>query len=568
MITLKHLTIRDIFYRSQMAFADRPSLSFVGKKNISYATMATIVKNLSGLLLTIGIKKGDRVALIGENSPNWGMAYLSITTIGAVVVPVLPDFSSTEMESIITHSGAKVVFVSAKIFNRLNISGLKQIDSFILLNSLEPINEQSYNAAEKHEYKLPCTNINLDYSEVDFPRPQEDDLAAIIYTSGTTGRPKGVMLSHKNLISNLISTSIIQHMDENDRLLSILPLPHTYECSLGFLLPIATGAAVYYLEKPPTAAALIPAMQMVRPTMMLSVPLVIEKIYRAKIRPELTSTSLKKKLYAFPPTRKLLHRVAARKLHQTMGGCLHFFGVGGAKLSFDTEQFLYEGKFPYSIGYGLTETSPLISGCTPKIVRMRCAGYCLPGQELKIHNPNPETGEGEILVRGCNVMSGYYKEPKLTQEVFLDGWFRTGDLGMVDSHGYVQIMGRSKNMILSASGENIYPEEIEDVINKNEMVVESLVYEMKGKLMARVHLNHELIEKYISNLHISAHNLQLTAKDMQKAVEEYSIRLMGDIMESVNSKVSRFARLSKIVEQVEPFEKTPTQKIKRFIYKN
>lgn len=568
MITLKHLTIRDIFYRSQMAYPNRPAFSFVGKKPINYASMATIVKNLSGMLLTIGIEKGDKVALIGENSPNWGMAYLSITTIGAVVVPVLPDFSPSEMETIIKHSEAKVVFASAKIYNRLEVANLKQVDSFILLNNLEPINEQTYNSNEPHEYRLPVADVNIDYCNFEFPRPAEDDLAAIIYTSGTTGRPKGVMLSHKNLISNVISTSFIQHMDKDDRLLSILPLPHTYECTLGFLLPVATGAAVYYLEKPPTAAVLIPAMQSVKPTMMLSVPLVIEKIFRTKIKPELTSTDLKKKLYSIPITRKILHRIAAKKLHQTMGGCLHFFGVGGAKLSYETEQFLYEGKFPYSIGYGLTETAPLISGCTPKIVRFRCAGYCLPGQELKINNPNEATGEGEILVKGCNVMQGYYKEPELTEEVFSDGWFKTGDLGTLDSHGYVQIMGRSKTMILSASGENIYPEEIEDVINKNELVIESLVYEMKGKLMARVHLNHDLVDKYIANIHASAQNLQATAKDLQSSAEEYTMNLMNDILVSVNSKVSRFSRLSAIVEQVEPFEKTPTQKIKRFIYKN
>lgn len=559
MISLKKLTIRDIFFRSRMAYSNRPALAFVGSDPISYADMAIIVRNVSGMLNTLGVKKGDKIALIGENSPNWAMAYFSITTIGAVVVPILPDFSATEMEAIIHHSESKVVFVSAKIFNQLNLDNLRGIDAFVLLNNLEPIDEQVAKVDSSMKYTIPQIVVNVDYCDCEFPKPFEDDLAAIIYTSGTTGRPKGVMLSHKNIVSNILSTLMIQNVTDTDRLLSILPLSHTYECTVGFLLPMSTGASIYYLDKPPTAAVLIPAMQKIKPTMILVVPLVIEKIYKNKIKPELTATSTKRMLYNFPFTRKLMHRLAASKLKDIFGGELHFFGVGGAKLSYEVERFMFEGKFPYSIGYGMTETAPLLSGCTPKITRFRCAGYNLPGQEMKILNPNPENGEGEILVKGSNVMVGYYKEPELTESIFLDGWLRTGDLGAFDSHGYIQIMGRSKNMILSASGENIYPEEIEALINKNEFVLESMVYEMKGKLIAKVHLNKELVENYYNGL-------KLSAKDWQHNAEEKSRRVMDDIMTHVNSKVARFARLSSVVEQHEPFEKTPTQKIKRFIY--
>lgn len=568
MITPKKLTICEAFNNSRVAYSDRPALSFIGNTPINYAELAIVVKNLSGMLITAGIGRGDKVALIGENSPNWSMAYLSIATIGAVVVPILPDFSSEEMKNIIEHSEAKVVFASAKIIDRLNISKLNNINCFILLNNLMPINEQTYQSSDNQEYIIPKPIENVALCNFDFPQPEEDDLIAIIYTSGTTGRPKGVMLTHKNIISNIIATSQIQDMNSTDRLLSILPLPHTYECTIGFLMPIVAGAAVYYLDKAPTPTVLLPAMQSIRPTMMLVVPLVIEKIYRNKIRPELTSSKLKRTLYGFAPTRKLLHRVAARKLHQSFGGKLHFFGIGGAKLSYDTEQFLFEGKFPYSVGYGLTETSPLLSGNTPKITRFRCAGYNLPGQEMKIHNPDPLTGEGEILAKGNHIMVGYYKEPKFTEDAFIDGWFRTGDLGAFDKHGYIQILGRTKNMILSPSGENIYPEEIEEVINKHELVVESLVYELKGKLMARVHLNKVLIEQYAESVPDSKKELQKTAKDIQTSVEEYSRKVMSDILTSVNTRVARFSKLSAVVEQVEPFEKTPTQKIKRFIYKD
>ncbi|QKG79633.1 AMP-binding protein [Tenuifilum thalassicum] len=561
MVSFKKLTIKDILFRSRMVYSNKPALSFVGKEPVNYADMAVIVRNISGMLNTLGVGKGDKVALIGENSPNWGMAYLAITSMGAVVVPILPDFSGQEMESIIKHSEAKVVFVSAKLYGNLNRRNLPNIIAYVLLNNLQPFDEDSITPVANIPYETPKVQVNVDYCNCELPSPEEDDLAAIIYTSGTTGRPKGVMLSHKNLVSNVLSTLMIQEVNEHDRLLSILPLSHTYECTIGFLIPMATGATVYYLDKMPTPSVLIPAMQAVKPTMILSVPLIIEKIYKNKIKPELTSTPLKRKLYNFAPTRKLLHRIAAKKLHKTFGGKIHFFGIGGAKLSFEAERFLYEGRFPYSIGYGMTETSPLLTGSSPKLVRFRTAGFCIPGQELKIHNPNPNTGEGEILVRGANVMQGYYKDPELTETMFLDGWLRTGDLGFVDKDGYVELRGRSKNMILTASGENIYPEEIEDVINKHEFVLESLVYEMKGKLIAKVHLNKEALDSYIENI-------KKSAKDFQHNAEDYGQKVLNDIMNFVNSNVSKFSRLSKIVEQPEPFVKTPTQKIKRFLYKD
>lgn len=559
MISLKKLTIRDIFFRSRMAYSNRPALAFVGSSPISYADMATIVRNVSGMLNTLGVVKGDKIALIGENSPNWSMAYFAVTTIGAVVVPILPDFSATEMEAIIHHSESKVVFVSARIYNQLNLNNLQGVDAFVILNNLEPIDEKTALVDSSMKYTIPSTVVNVDYCDCEFPKPTEDDLAAIIYTSGTTGRPKGVMLSHRNIVSNILSTLMIQNVCENDRLLSILPLSHTYECTIGFLLPMATGASIFYLDKPPTAAVLIPAMQKIKPTMILSVPLVIEKIYKNKIKPELTASPVKRTMYKFPLTRKLMHRLAAKKLMDVFGGQLHFFGVGGAKLTYEVERFLFEGKFPYSIGYGMTETAPLLSGCTPRIVKFRHAGFNLPGQEMRLLSPNSTTGEGEILVRGSNVMIGYYKEPELTAAMFIDGWFRTGDLGTIDANGYVEIKGRNKNMILSASGENIYPEEIEDLINKHEFVLESMVYEMKGKLIAKVHLNKELMENYYKELKNSA-------RDWQHIAEEKSRRVMDDIMAHVNSQVARFSKLSSVVEQHEPFEKTPTQKIKRFIY--
>lgn len=553
------LTLRDLLLQSQEFYSNKPSLSFVGEKPITYNELANATRNISGMLLSLGIAKGDKIAILGENSPNWGISYFAITSIGAIAVPILTDFSEIEIDNILEHSESKYLFVSAKMFSKITFDRRKKLQSIILINTLELVDD-SVIPSNSIEYKVPNTEYNPIFDSFVFPVPEENDIAAIIYTSGTTGRSKGVMLSHKNILSNIKSTLKIQSVVSSDRLLSILPLSHSYECTVGFLLPLYCGASMYYIQKPPSASVLIPAMQQVKPTLMLVVPLVIEKIYKSKILPELTSSGLKKFLFSKTFTRKVLHRIAAKKLHKTFGGKLHFFGVGGAKLSFEVEQFLFEGKFPYAIGYGMTEASPLMSGCTPKIVGFRQAGYSLPGQEMRIDNPNTENGEGEIQVRGDNVMLGYYKEPELTKEMFTsDGWLKTGDLGVLDSKGYIELKGRSKNMILGPSGENIYPEEIEEVINNHDYVTESVVYELKGKLIAKVHLNYEAIEKKYCNLREAAINMQ---HEMDLRIEE----LKEEIRIYVNSRVSNFSKLNLVIVQVEPFEKTPTQKIKRYLY--
>jgi long-chain acyl-CoA synthetase len=423
--------------------------------------------------------------------------------------------------------------------------------------------------------------------------PKEDDLAAILYTSGTTGTPKGVMLSHKNIISNAISTLGIQKVDTSDRLLSVLPLPHTYECTIGFIIPFMTGATVYYLDKLPTPAVLLPAMAAVKPTMMLTVPLIIEKVYQNRVRPKLTGSPLMRTLTKFKPMRKFFHKVAGKKIYKAFGGSLHFFGVGGAKLDASTELFLRDAGFPYAIGYGLTETSPLLAGCSPKITKYRSTGFNLPNQEIMISNPDAETGEGEILAKGPNIMMGYYKEPEITKEVFTDdGWFKTGDLGVMDSDGYLFIKGRLKNIIISATGENIYPEDIEAVINSEHNVLESLVYEMKGKLVAKVHLNYDEIDQRYQHLKSMAdqnyselkesagqsyqdlkdsagqsiNELKESAAQMYDQVQEKVKLRLAEIQEKVNARLNRFSKLAVMEEQPEPFEKTPTKKIKRFLY--
>ncbi len=528
-------TLAAMLEHSTATFAARPALATVGGQTLTYAELASRVAALSQSLRACGVGPGDAVVLLGRNMPTWAVAYFAITTMGAVAVPILPDFSEDEIRNILRHCGSRAALVSAQQLARLpwietDIPVLYGLDDLARLQGTEA------------------------QSGADAPPPVRDqDVAAIIYTSGTTGRSKGVMLTHGNLVSNARATSIAVPMYPDDRLLSVLPLAHTYECTLGLLIPILSGASVSYLDRPPSTSILMPALQNVRPTMMLTVPMIIEGIYRKSVLPRFTESPLLRAAYRVPAIRRLLHRVAGRKLCATFGGCLRFFGIGGAPLAADVEQFLREARFPYAIGYGLTESSPLIAGCGPALTRFRSTGPAVPGVEIRIDDADPSTGEGEIVVRGPNVMKGYFKDPERTAEVLDgDGWLRTGDRGVMDSSGFLFIRGRSKTMILGPSGENIYPEEIESVINGHDFVEESLVFEREGKLVARVRLDYERLQE---RLRVSAEQLAGDAA-----------RLLQELRAKVNVQLNVFSRLGEVVEQIEPFEKTPTRKIKRFLY--
>lgn len=514
------------------------------------------------LLSGFGIAKGDRVAILSQNMPNWGIAYLAITTLGAVVVPILVDFHVNEILHILRHSGSKLVFVSAQQYEKIGYSELDPFPVMVNMENFEPVEPHLSQGKVQEFIQDRSRDINklkrkaLEAVGLASAEVHEEDLAAIIYTSGTTGSSKGVMLTHKNLVLDTYLTLKIQKVDENDRLISILPLPHTYECTIGFLIPMMQGACVYYLDKPPTARILIPAMQKIRPTMILTVPLIIEKIFKLQVHPQLTKNLLMREAYKLPFMRKALHKVAGKKLMKTFGGKIHFFGIGGALLSYEVERFLYEADFPYAIGYGLTETSPLIAGCTPSVVKFRSTGTVLPTLKVKIDNPDPKTGIGEILIKGDTVMKGYYKDKERTDQAFTsDGYFKTGDLGILKRKDYLYIKGRCKNVIIGPNGDNIYAEELEAKLNEQESVLESLVYESNKAIYARVFLNYEILDKN--------HGIgKMGAVNSEKFISKH----LEDIRRHVNANVSSFSKIHKLVEQKEPFEKTPTQKIKRFLY--
>ena len=553
---LNQLTLSEGWKRSLSTFPDYNFLGYAGGKVISYLEAGKIVSCLQEFLFSRGIKSGDKVALVSESRPEWGLVYLAVTTMGAAVVPVMVDFTEEQIGNILTHSDSRFLFASEKVQVKLSANPL------ILKGQTAVLKDFSiYYEPEGRE--LFAEGLSLDPESGDAAKNTasrevaEDDLAAILYTSGTTGVSKGVMLTHKNISHNAMVGIPVADVIPGDCFLSVLPLAHSYECSLGFILPMLAGAEIRYLSGIPSPRNMLAALEKVRPQQMLTVPLLMEKIFRTSILPKLTGSALLGTLYKVPFLRKLLHRFAAgKKLKALFGGYLKFFGIGGAPLAPEVEQFLRDARFPYSVGYGLTETAPCLAGGRPEISVFRAIGPAFRDVELRIADINPATGHGEVQARGPNVMKGYYKDPEKTAEVFTrDEWFKTGDLGFLDKQGILFIKGRLKNMILGPNGENIYPEEIEAVINRNPFVADSLVTRMGNSLVGRVHLNTEKIDEFLKTL---------------KASPEELARIKSEILESIrkkaNDSLNVLSRLSELIEQVEPFEKTPSLKIKRFLY--
>lgn len=540
---LEELTIPAMLQASFIHYAKNQSLIFVGEENRTYAQLEIEVKKVAILLQQIGVRKGDKVAICSANMPQWGIVFFATAVIGAVVVPVLPDFHPNEIKNILQHAEVSVIFVSETLRNKLeNTSGM----TVIHIENFSVVSETT-----------DASISEIDETQFVYEKVEENDLLSIIYTSGTTGKSKGVMLTHKNIVWTAQQSWLIQQIVPGDRFLSVLPLSHTFENTLGLMLPVKYGATVYYLQKPPVASVLLAALKQVRPTIMLVVPLIVEKIYKAKILPQINSKFITRTLYQIAPFRKLLNKAAGKKLYETFGGKLKFFGVGGAKLDDNVERFLMEGGFPLAIGYGMTESSPLLAGAGVGKTRFLSTGAPVEGVQVRIANADPKTGQGEIQAKGDNIMLGYYKEPEITKETFTeDGWLKTGDLGYFDKHGNLYIKGRIKNMIIGSSGENIYPEEIESVINRMEYVMESLVVQQKGRLVALVHLNMEELEKKYQDMKTEA------VLFLNEKTEE----ILKEIQNKVNEELNKFSQIQRIVLHPNPFEKTPTQKIKRFLY--
>ena len=529
-------TLAEVFDYSTVKYAKRPAYELIeGNQTYTYASFRDTCRRLSRQLSNFGINSGDKVAIFSQNMPNWPVAFFAVTAFGRIAVPLLTELTENEITNILTHSETKALFVSRRLYAKVPKAILDRMHIVIATDDLDIL--------QTGETSYTCDG------SISSPLP--DDLACLIYTSGTTGAAKGVMLTHKNFCVNIRASWDAHHVRRRDVFISILPLAHTYEMSIGMLYPFAVGAKVFYLMRPPTPSILLPNFKKIRPTAMLSVPLVIEKIYHASIVPTVRKSRFLTALGKFSP--KLLASLVGVRLKKTFGGRLRFFGIGGAKLDGEVETFLRRARFPYSIGYGLTETAPLIGYARVGETRVGSFGKAAYGVQLRLDNVNPETGEGEIVAKGDCVMKGYYKDYKRTCQVLSpDGWFRTGDVACRDKNGRYYIKGRLGSVILGPDGENIYPEEIESVINNIKDISESLVVKRDGHLVALVHFNDNVLDWNYDN-----HDRFL--EDLERRKKE--------ILDFVNTHVNRSSRIKEVEVEEKPFDKTATMKIKRFLYK-
>ena len=530
-------TLAKLYEYATTVYSKKQYTQWYDTKEGGYTYQSFKVKcdGLSKTLTQYGIGAGDKVAILSQSMPNWSVAFFSIAPFSRIAIPILPDSSENEVTNIINHSESKVIFVSDRLKGKISKEIMDKMTLVIEMDTLEII--------KADEEKFTCDGKTA--------VPTPEDIATIIYTSGTTGSAKGVVLSHRNLASNVITCYHSCKRNDKDRWLSILPMAHTLEMTLGMLYPMYCGASVYYLQKPPVPSILMKALKMVKPTTMLTVPMIIEKVYKGSVLPTIKKSRTLS--WMNEHMNGLMCKIIGMKLKATFGGKVTFYGIGGAKLDPEVEAFLLKAKFPYAIGYGLTETSPLLGYAMHGWRAVGSLGYPVYNVQLKLYNVDPATGEGEIVAKGPNVMLGYYKDPKRTKSVFTeDGWFRTSDIAVQDEKGRFYIKGRNSNMILGPSGENIYPEEIENVINNVEGVNESIVVERDGKLVALIQPQDNFIQ---------------WDKESEDKLYEKLDAWKAKVLKMVNKNVSKASQVSSVEVMKEPFEKTATQKIRRFKYK-
>ena len=518
------------------------------EQQYTFGEMAATILRLHQLFKLLGIKEGDRIALCGRNCANWAVAYLAIMSYKAVVVSILQDFKAEDIDHLLSHSDSKLLFVGPYVWKDLSAQPLSGIEAAVNLadwSCLRAKDEENVPDADQLEAsfrKLYPRGITAE----DFRFDLDPDVMCLInYTSGSMGSPKGVMLNGRSLSNNVETGMSMLPVDPGQRLVSMLPLAHMFGQVCEFLYPLCCGTHIYFLTKSPTPSILLKALEDVKPYIVVTVPLVIEKIYKKNINP-LLSRKVIKFFWRIPLTGPMIRRKVRKALTKAFGGELRYFICGGAPISPDVEACMKEIKFPISVGYGMTECGPLIGGNPPKYFVAHSGGVPVPNMEVMIDHPN-QYGVGEILVRGENVMMGYYKNEAATIAAFTDdGWMRTGDLGCMDKHKNIFIKGRNKTMILGASGQNIYPEEIEDKLNNLEGVGESIIVEREGRLVGLVFPDEQTSRK-------------MSIDDLRE--------LMKQNVAKLNKLISGYSQVSDIELKDEPFEKTPKKSIKRFMYK-
>ncbi len=530
---------------------DLPALSDYKGATYHYKDLARRIEKLHIIFDRCGLKKGDKVALAGRNSANWGITFLAVLSYGAVAVPILHEFKPDSIHHIVNHSDARILFVGDIVWEGLNESMMHHLEAIILLTDF------SIPYAKRDDIKKARNTINelfgKKYPEqfrpehVSYHSDDSEELAVISYTSGTTGFSKGVMLPYRSLRSNLLFAQERLPEMRGRKLVSMLPMAHMYGLTFEFIFEISMGCHIHFLNRLPSPKIILEAFAEVKPDLIISVPLIVEKIFKKQLQPVLERSSVKL-LMNLPIIDRRVKKKIVTKLEDAFGGNFYEVIVGGAAFNHEAESVFRKLGFRYTVGYGMTECGPIISYEDWKTAKMYSCGRAVPRMTIKIDSPDPEKIDGEILVRGDNVMLGYYKNPEATAEVLdAHGWLHTGDIGVVDADGFLYIRGRSKNMILSSSGQNIYPEEMEDRINAVSYVAESLVIEEEGRLIALVYPDYDQADKD-----------KLRTHDLERIFEEMRVEL--------NKEFPQYSQLVAIRMYPEEFEKTPKRSIKRYLY--
>ena len=520
-----------------------------------YGDVAREIERLHIVFEHGGIRKGDKIALCGRNCANWGVAFLAALTYGAVAVPILHEFMPEQVHNIVNHSEAKLLFLGDGIGLSLNPEAMPQLEAIINIPdfSLFVSRSERVSYALEHLNELFGDKYPKDFSKehVRYHKDEPEELAIINYTSGTTGKSKGVMLPYRAVWSNVdIAIEVVgPYVEPGSNMLSMLPMAHMYGLAFEFLFPFCYGIHVFFLSRLPSPSLIAQAFVEVQPSVVIAVPMIVEKIIRKKVFPKVQTKSMRL-LLKLPVVNKKVKRKICEQLMNSFGGKCYEVIMGGAALNQEVEDFLRSIKFPFTVGYGTTECAPLVAYRDYKQFVLKSCGAAVTRMEVRVQSPDPMNIPGEIITRGVNVMLGYYKNEEETKKVIdEDGWYHTGDLGLMDADGNILIKGRSKNMLLSSNGQNVYPEEIEDKLGSMPLVSECIVVQKGEKFVALVYPDME-----------EAANRNLTQEDLQNIMEQNRKEL--------NTMIPAFSKISAIVVRDEEFEKTPKKSIKRFLYQN
>ena len=518
---------------------------------LQYKDVARKIEKLHIIFESSGIQKGDKIAVCGRNSSHWGVTFLATITYGAVVVPILHEFKADNVHNIVNHSEAKLLFVGDQVWENLNENAMPLLQGIFMMNDFTLLLSRNEKVTYAREHlnamfgqKYPK---NFRREHIAYHQDQPDELAVINYTSGTTSYSKGVMIPYRALWSNSKFAFEVLCLNPGDRIVSMLPMAHMYGLAFEFIYEFMVGCHIYYLTRMPSPKIIFQAFAEVKPSIVIAVPLIIEKIIKKNVLPKL-STPTMKILMKVPIINDKIKATVREQVVNAFGGNFYEVIIGGAAFNQEIEQFLRQIDFPYTVGYGMTECAPIICYEDWKRFKPGSCGKAAPRMEVKVLSPDPENVPGEIVTRGPNVMLGYYKNEEATAEVLdADGWLHTGDLGLIDAEGNVTIKGRSKNMLLGPSGQNIYPEEIEDKLNNMPYVSESIIVQQNDRLVGLVYPDFD---------DAFAHGL--TNEDLERVMEENRVAL--------NTELPGYSQISKMKIYPEEFEKTPKKSIKRFLY--